>query len=155
MIVKINGDILTDDEKQKFYDIFGDIADDVYIESIMSCWSGFELKEVKVNENVGIYKQKLTEVQVCLYVFYSFAINSDGTASTCFLDWSHKMLIGDVKKESIKSIWNGDKLYEYQKKFLLKERKSVDICRNCGQLTHGMPDNIDSFADEIWSEFKR
>lgn len=155
MIVKINGDILTESEKKKFYDIFGDIADGVYIESIMSCWSGFDLKEVKVNDEVGIYKQKIEEVEICPYVFYSFGINSDGTVSVCFLDWAHKMIIGDVKNESVKSIWQGDKLYEYQKRFLLKERKCVEICKDCGQMTHGMPDNIDAFADELWTRIKR
>jgi len=157
MIIKINGDTISDNDKKKFYEIFGDIADGVYIEHIMSCWPGFDLnaKGIKVNQEVGIYGQKIKEVQVCPYVFYSFSINSDGSASACFLDWSRKLIIGDVKKESVKDIWNGEKLLNYQKMFLMKKRKQHSICGNCGQMTHGMPDDIDNFANELLKKINR
>lgn len=149
MIVKINGDTLSQADKDKFYKIFGDIADGVYIESIMSCWPEFELNGVEVNNKVGIYKQEIKEVLVCPYVFYSFSINSDGLASACYLDWSRKLIIGDVRKESVKQIWDGKKLRELQAMFLRKDRKSHPICKDCGQMTHGMPDNIDKYAGKL------
>lgn len=149
MIVKINGDILTEDDKNKFYEIFGNIADGVYIEHIMSCWPEFELNDVEINQEFGIYGQKINEVQVCPYIFYSFSINSDGTASTCFLDWSRKLIIGDTKVESVRDIWKGDKLFGYQRMFLLMKRKEHAVCGQCGQLSHGLPDNIDPYADEL------
>lgn len=149
IIIKICGDTISENDKKKFYEIFGDIADGVYIEHIMSCWPEFELKEVEVNQKVGIYGQPIKEVQVCPYVFYSFSINSDGSASVCFLDWSRKLIIGDVKKESVKDIWNGEKLLNYQKMFLMKKRKEHPICSNCGQMSHGMPDDIDPYAEEL------
>jgi MoaA/NifB/PqqE/SkfB family radical SAM enzyme len=149
MIVKINGDTLSEDDKGKFYEIFGNIADGVYIEHIMSCWPEFELNGVEINQEVGIYGQKITEVQVCPYIFYSFSINSDGTASTCFLDWSRKLIIGDAKVQSVKEIWNGEALFEYQKAFLSMKRKEHPVCGRCGQLSHGLPDNIDTFAKEL------
>lgn len=149
MIVKINGDTLTDDDKAKFYEIFGEIADGVYIEHIMSCWPEFSLKGVEINQAVGIYGQKISEVQVCPYVFYSFSINSDGSASTCFLDWSRKLIIGDTKAQSVKNIWNGRKLFEYQRMFLSMKRKEHPVCGQCGQLSHGLADNIDPYADEL------
>lgn len=149
MIVKINGDILTEDDKSRFYEIFGNIADGVYIEHIMSCWPEFELNGVEINQKHGIYGQEISEVQVCPYIFYSFSINSDGTASTCFLDWARKLIIGDTKVQSVKDIWNGDKLFEYQKKFLSMKRKGHPVCGQCGQLSHGQPDNIDPYASEL------
>ena len=149
MIVKINGDTLTEEEKKQFYELFGDISDGVYIEHIMSCWPEFELKDVKINQEVGIYGQEIKEVTVCPYVFYSFSVNSDGSVSACFLDWSRKLIMGDVKKESIKEIWNGAKLRDFQKMFLRKKRKNHIICGKCGQMSHGLPDNIDNYAEEL------
>jgi MoaA/NifB/PqqE/SkfB family radical SAM enzyme len=149
MIVKINGDTLTEADKKRFYELFGDIADGVYIEHIMSCWPEFELNGVDINQEVGIYGQQIKEVLVCPYVFYSFSINSDGSASTCFLDWARKLSIGDVKRQSVKEIWDGDALFEYQKAFLSMKRKGLDVCANCGQLSHGMPDNLDPYAAEL------
>jgi len=149
IIIKINGDAISEDDKKRFFEIFGDIADGVYVEHIMSCWPEFELKGVKVNQEFGIYGQKIKEVKVCPYVFYSFSINSDGSASVCFLDWAHKLIIGDIKKESVKDIWNGKKLLDYQKMFLEKKRKEHPVCRNCGQMSHGMPDDIDAYSEKL------
>ncbi|MFX1363490.1 MAG: radical SAM/SPASM domain-containing protein [Promethearchaeota archaeon] len=154
VIIKINGDTISDEDKLKFYEIFGDIADGVFIEHIMSCWPEFELKDVEVNQEYGIYGQKIKEVMVCPYVFYSFSINSDGSVSACFLDWSRKLIIGDARKESVKDIWNGEKLLKYQKMFLRKERKQHSVCKNCGQLSHGLPDNIDDYAEILLGRLK-
>lgn len=149
IIIKINGDTISEADRKKFYQIFGNIADGVFIEHIMSCWPEFELKGIKVNQKVGIYGQKIKEVLVCPYVFYSFSINSDGSVSACFLDWSRKLIIGNVKKESAKDIWLGKKLLRYQKMFLRKERKEHSVCKNCGQMSHGLPDDIDKYAGQL------
>ncbi|MDH4128866.1 MAG: radical SAM protein [Spirochaetota bacterium] len=154
IIIKINGDILSEEDKQQFYSIFGDIADGVYIEHIMSCWPEFEFHDVKVNQELGIYGQKIQEVMVCPYPFYSFSINSDGTASLCFLDWARKLLIGDANTQSVKNIWLGEKMKEYQKMFLRHERKNHPVCKNCGQLTHGLPDDIDKYSDLLLKRIK-
>ncbi|MGI5065381.1 radical SAM/SPASM domain-containing protein [Treponema putidum] len=152
MIVKINGDTITEEQKQEFLATFGDIADGVFIESIMDCWPTFDIEKVEVNETRGIYAQKIKEVMVCPYVFYSIAVNSNGTISLCFLDWHRKLVIGNALMESIKDIWNGDTMKNYQKMFLRKERKTHPICSDCGQLKQGAPDDIDAFADELLSK---
>ncbi len=154
IIVKINGDILSEDDKKQFYEIFGDIADGVFIEHIMACWPEFDLKGVEVNQEYGIYGQKIKEVMVCPYGFYSFSINSDGCASTCFLDWKRTLIIGDVKKQSVKEIWNGGPLREYQKMFLMKKRMAHPFCGNCGQMSHGQPDDIDGYAQVLLERMK-
>jgi MoaA/NifB/PqqE/SkfB family radical SAM enzyme len=149
VIIKINGDVISKDDRKLFYEIFHDKADGLSIEHVMSCWPEFDLDGVEINNEQGIYGQPIKEVSVCPYVFYSFSINSDGSASLCFLDWSRKLLIGDVGETSVKSIWQGQKLRDYQKMFLMKKRKEHPICRQCGQLTHGMPDDIDIHALEL------
>jgi MoaA/NifB/PqqE/SkfB family radical SAM enzyme len=149
MIVKINGDMLTEEEKQKFYDTFGDITDGIFIESIMDCWPTFEQKKVTINESRGIYANEIKEVLVCPYVFYSFAINSDGTYSLCFLDWKRTLLLGNAKDTLVKKIWNGKQLKDYQKLFLRGERKSHSVCGECGQLRQGAPDDLDAFMEDL------
>jgi radical SAM protein with 4Fe4S-binding SPASM domain len=151
MIVKINGDLLSKDEHQKFYDVFGDIADGVLIEHVMSCWPEFDVEAhgVKVNPDVGIYGQPISEVEVCPYVFYSFSINSDGRASSCFLDWERKLIIGDAKTQSVKDIWNSANAMAHRKMMLMKQRKQHPVCHNCDQMRRGHPDKIDEFADDI------
>lgn len=149
MLVKINGDVITKEQQQQFLDTFGDITDDIFIESIMDCWPTFEQKKVEVNVTRGIFGNKIEEVLVCPYVFYAICVNSDGTVSLCFLDWKHELILGDVQTQSLKDIWRGDKLKEYRKMFLRGKRKSHPVCADCGQLRQGAPDDIDAYRDEL------
>jgi len=151
VIVKINGDVISENDRRKFLETFGDIADGVFIEHIMSCWPEFDLEQhgVTANNEFGIYGQPIREVRVCPYIFYSFSINSDGTASACFLDWERKLLIGDAKTHSVKEIWNGIQLLAHQQMMLRNERKQHPVCGKCGQMTHGLPDDIDAHALEL------
>lgn len=149
MLVKINGDTLTAAEKEIFLDQFGDFTDKIYIEHTMSCWPEFKLRGVDVNQDTGIYSQEIKEVLTCPYPFYSFAINSDGLVSVCFLDWARKMIVGDCSENSVVDIWNGEEMKTYRKMFLEGERKKHPQCGNCGQMTHGLPDNIDPYRKEL------
>jgi len=146
MIIKIPGDNLSEEDKKNFFEIFGDICDGISIEHTMNCWNNFEMKDMKQNKKVGIYGQPIKEVGICPYVFYSMSINSDGTVSLCFLDWNRKLLIGDVRLQSVKEIWNGEKLFKYQENFIMGKRKEHSICCNCSQLSHGMPVDLDEYA---------
>lgn len=150
--IKTIGNFLTEKDKTKFFNTFEDYADRLFIENVAPCWSEFDIEQktkIEISKTKGIYNQPLTNVNVCPYIFYSTTINSDGSVSLCFLDWAHKMIIGDIKKQSLKEIWNGNMLYQHQVQHLSGNRKQNPICRNCGQLTHCMPDNIDKYSDII------
>ena len=155
MIVKINGDSLTEDQKKEFVDTFGPIADGIWIESVMSCWPEFELRDgVIVNQERGIYGQDIKDQEICPYPFYSISVNSDGQVSLCFIDWAKKLILGDTNTQSLYEIWNGERLKDYRLMFLNKQRSSHPTCGNCGQLSHGCIDNIDLYADDLLLKFK-
>ncbi|MCK5145253.1 radical SAM protein [bacterium] len=148
--IKIAGDFLTEDEKERFYLTFGDIADRIFIENVAPCWPEFDVEDhLDVEITKGIYDQPLSDVNTCPYIFYMISVNSDGSVSLCFLDWSHKLLIGDVRFQSLKSIWDGEPLYRHQLSQLQGKRKAHAICGQCSQLSHCLPDNIDPYADEL------
>lgn len=153
MFIKINGDVISEEDKETFYEIFGDITDGIFIEHVMNCWNEFDMS-IKENKEFGIYGQEINKIEVCPYLFYGFSINSDGTASLCFLDWNRKLQIGDIKKESVKEIWHGKKLKDYRIMFLEGRRKSHKICGNCSQLSHGMPENIDDCREKLLRFYK-
>lgn len=149
VLIKIVGDELSEEETKKFFDVFGDICDSIFVEHVAPCWPKFEMRDVVPNQEVGIYGQKIKEVQVCPYIFYSLSVNSDGEVSLCFLDWSRQVIVGDVKTQCFKDIWNGEALFEYRKMHLLKKRKEHPICSVCGQLSHCLPDDIDPYAEML------
>jgi radical SAM protein with 4Fe4S-binding SPASM domain len=135
------------DEREKFFGIFGDMADEIFLEKITPVWPDHDLSKVKTRFHSGIYGQNIEPVQVCPYIFYSITINSDGTVSACFVDWEHRLIIGDVTQQSLSDIWKGYKINELRQIHLRKCRSSQPVCKNCGQLTYGAPDNIDAYAD--------
>lgn len=154
MIIKIPGDYLTKKEKESFFKIFGNICDGISIEHTMNCWNNFKMKGMKQNEEVGIYGQSIEKIDVCPYVFYSISINSDGTVSLCFLDWNRKFIIGDITKESLENIWNGERLNNIRINFLKQKDKFFSsICSNCSQLSHGMAVNLDPHRKELLKRF--
>jgi MoaA/NifB/PqqE/SkfB family radical SAM enzyme len=149
VLIKMVGDDLAGEAQEKFYDIFGNIADRIFIEHVAPCWPTFDMTDIAPNKTVGIYGQKIREVEICPYIFYSLSINSDGSISLCFLDWARQLIVGDVKKQSVKDVWNGKLTLDYRKMHLLRKRKGHPICGVCGQLSHGLPDNIDPFAGRL------
>ncbi len=148
--IKIAGDFLTEEEKKRFFDTFGNHADRIFIENIAPCWPEFDVEDrlgVKITK--GIYNQPIGDINTCPYIFYSISVNSDGSVSLCFLDWARKLLIGDVKKQSLKEIWESDALFQHQIRYLRGKRKENAVCGECSQLSHCLPDNIDPYVDVI------
>jgi hypothetical protein len=148
IMVKAIGDHLSG-RRDKFIDDFADFADSIFVERLVPCWPGFEVEGH--TEDVGIYGQDIKQVEVCPYIFYSMAINSDGSVSQCFLDWRHSvhMRLGEPGEYSMREIWNGIQLRAIQRIHLLGHRKDLYGCNNCQQLAYGSPDDIDEYADEI------
>lgn len=148
--IKIAGDYLTEEEKIRFYDTFGNISDRIFIENMAPCWPEFNVEgRLGVEITKGIYQQHIGNVNTCPYIFYMVSINSDGTVSLCFLDWQRKLVIGDIRKQTLKEIWDGEALFKYQFQNLRGNRKDNPVCARCGQLSHGQPDDIDAYADII------
>lgn len=148
--IKITGDFMSADEKEFFFDTFGDFADRIFIENVAPCWPEYDVQDrLDVAITKGIYDQPIGNVNTCPYMFYSISVNSDGSVSLCFLDWAHRLIIGDVRKKSLKEIWDGEALFQYQIDHLFGKRKENPVCGQCGQLTHCLPDNIDQYAEAI------
>lgn len=149
IFVKIIGDGMHETDKDRFFSAFGNISDRIFIENLSPCWPNFNVDISTWGK--GIYNQPLPEkgVEVCPYLFYSLKINSDGTVSACFLDWCRKLLLGNLTEKAFKDIWNGTLLQTFRRTHLLKQRHGLELCRNCGQLRYGNPDNIDAFAPEL------
>jgi radical SAM protein with 4Fe4S-binding SPASM domain len=148
--IKIAGDFLSKEDKARFFDTFGNYADRIFIENVAPCWPEFDVEDrLGVQIRKGIYDQPIGDVDTCPYIFYSISVNSDGSVSLCFLDWAHKLLIGDVRTQSLREIWEGDTLFQYQIDHLSGKREMNPVCGQCGQLSHCLPDNIDPYVDML------
>ena len=139
--------------EQDFYDMFGDICDEIAVEHVTDVWPGFAVKEeMKQTDRLDIYGGEMAErkeAQVCPYLFYSMCVNSDGTVSSCLMDWNHVQIIGDASSQTLPEIWNGSVLHEMRIEHLKLNRAQFPACGNCGQMKYAVLDNIDPYADVL------
>jgi radical SAM protein with 4Fe4S-binding SPASM domain len=155
VVVKIPGELITDAQRQEFFDTFGDHCDRIFVENFAPCWPEFDIEAhtgVKISK--GIYQQDIGDTDTCPYIFYGYSVNADGLVSSCFLDWGRKLVIGDVRTQSMKDIWNSDRMNALRLQHLEGRRRQNGVCGNCGQLSHCLPDNIDAHRLPLLAKFK-
>ncbi len=152
---KIPKNYLTEDDEKSFYDIFGNYCDRIFVENLTSIWPAFDIQkhsDIKISD-ASQYSQKQEDKDVCSYIFYSMAINSDGTVSACCPDWEQKLIIGDTNKQSLKEIWNSPEYNSLRIQHLEGKRCENLTCSICGHIKHCQIDNIDPYKDKILKKF--
>lgn len=68
---------------------------------------------------------------VCPQLFQRLQVYWDGLVAPCCTEINRELILGDAKKESIKSIWNGGKLNALRKMHLDGKWDSVPVCNRC------------------------
>lgn len=140
----------TEEEKKGFYQLFQDICDEIFVETISATlWQDTNIDQFVPNSHKGTYGQVLEQKQVCPFLFTTLVINDKGIAHLCCADWKIEYEIGDLKQENIAAVWNGSKLRNYQKLHLSKNKDLIEICKSCESLSANTLDNIDEYADDI------
>lgn len=150
--IKIPGNYLSAADRQKFFDLFGNHCDRIFVEELSPIWPGFDVEKragIRVQEHEGQYRQPLVDKDVCTYIFYAMALNSDGTVSACCPDWDQKLVVGDLRRQSLREIWNSREMLELQLQHLRGRRRDNPVCRDCGHIRHAQVDNIDAYAGRI------
>lgn len=146
----------TDSDKQKFYNLFSDICDRIFVDNVIPLWSDFEeIKNNMVIGEKGMHGQKIQNVMVCPYPFYSLIINSDGEVTTCCADWKRKLVVGDLRKQSMSAIWYGDMLRDFWINLLKGKKNNYEMCKKCLLPMYDCNDNIDEYAKSILKRVER
>jgi radical SAM protein with 4Fe4S-binding SPASM domain len=82
----------------------------------------------------GSYSIKNKLLNNCWRMWNSCVITWDGTVVPCCFDKDATHKLGNVKKESFKELWKGEKYYKFRKS-LMKSRTEIEICKNCTEGT--------------------
>lgn len=138
----------TETDKNKFFEMFGEICDRYFIDNVIPLWSDFD--ELVMGDNLkGVHGQEIKNVKVCPYSFYSLIINPDGEVTVCCADWKRKLIVGDLKTESLKEIWNGKKLRNFWIAMLEGKKNCFEMCQKCLLPMYDCNDFIDDYAEDI------
>lgn len=142
------------EEKDNFYAIFDSVCDEIFVETIQATyWQDTNVGDNIVNAHKGTYGQALKNKQVCPFLFTTMVIEDHGIAHLCCVDWKTEYILGDLKKEKVSEVWNGEKLKEYQRIHLMKQKDCIPLCRNCEMLSAQTIDDIDDYAEEILEKY--
>lgn len=151
LYVKAIEENLSEDDRKRFLDIFGDIADRIFFEHLFPNWPGFDDEIIPKGGDVALYGGPVREQDVCPYIFYTTTVNSDGTVSLCVQDWARKLVVGDVRTQSFRDIWLGQLINQHRTAHLEGCRKDNETCAQCGVMSYSLYDDLDKDADAIRS----
>lgn len=128
------------EDTQKFFADFEPISTTIALEDVHN-WSMSEIRDFKGAGRV--VDNKLVPRIACPFPLYSFAVNWNGEVSACQEDWAMRNIIGDLRKESVRGIWRGEKRKTFLRMHLEGRRKELPACANCSYIEF-CPVNIDT-----------
>ncbi|RLA97149.1 MAG: hypothetical protein DRG83_16350 [Deltaproteobacteria bacterium] len=137
--------IKSNKDKEIFFDLFNDRCDEIYIENLVPMWPEYSIKHAKKEFRWG---GQISHRRVCPQIFKSVQVQADGEVVPCCVDWNRVNLIGDITKNSLFEIWNGEKIRALQIQHLMGNKNKIEPCNNCTMNDYCEIDDIDSHSQE-------
>jgi len=70
----------------------------------------------------------------CTFPWYSMVVFWDGTVTPCPQDWYGELFLGDLKRQSLREVWNGPTMAELRKKMQAQDVQCLVPCNQCDML---------------------
>lgn len=111
------------DEINHFHEKWDNVADEVQVTGVHN-WSG-AIDDLKITD------EQSAERYPCVLLWYMLAVNSNSKVSVCNVDWDYSGVVGDCSNDSIKDIWNGEKIKRIRKSHLDGIWNQPPVCLEC------------------------
>ncbi|OGI00317.1 MAG: radical SAM protein [Candidatus Melainabacteria bacterium GWF2_37_15] len=129
LFVKILDAALDKGDDEKFYKLFSDYSDRMYIEKMLPVYDGVKATD-KMDIKYDRYGREIEKRNVCPLAFFMLGIFPDGDVEPC--DTIYKpVVIGNVNHESLFEMWNGKILSDFWKMQLTEGYKHNPKCAVC------------------------
>jgi radical SAM protein with 4Fe4S-binding SPASM domain len=148
-----NKAVSSEKRKNKFFLLFKDLCNEIYIENLVPMWPELDMDYFVDEFRWG--GGKITKRQVCAQIFKGIQVQADGEVVPCCVDWKRSNILGNINKDSLFQIWNGKKLKELQIKHLMGDKGKIEPCKNCTMNDYCDLDNIDQYAEECIKRLNR
>lgn len=95
--------------------------------------------------NIDWFRAPLEEPlkKMCVRPFRFMVVNYDGKVTVCCNDYHRDIEMGDVNKQSLVDIWNGERFNAYRVALLAKDR-DIGMCRGCDYGGGSYPHMVES-----------
>lgn len=141
LFVKVLDIALDQGEEEKFYNLFANISDRMYVEQCRPVYDGVPYQAGAVTADR--YGRAHRERKVCPLPFFMLGIFPDGDVEPC--DTIYKpVVVGNINEDRLLNIWNGKKLRDFQVMQLKKQRCGNPRCAVCCA-----PDDVSHPEDEL------
>lgn len=155
--IKIMDVALEEGEENKFYSMFSEIADRVYVEKMVPIWKEMDWNGAKIDECLAYnkYGDGFPPQKCCPLIFHTLVINSIGDVYPCTQLLS-KDKLGNVKDNFLRDMWESS-----QRKELLRRQckiNSPEICQDCyirQNSIYTKEDMIDDYREEILERLEK
>jgi radical SAM protein with 4Fe4S-binding SPASM domain len=95
---------------------------DILLNTTVHNWSG-------ARASAGLH---LPEAErYCSWPFKAIQIQWDGTVSPCCFDYDGSVRLGDVKTNTVKEVWTGERFEAFRRPWRERKSYSIPLCRNC------------------------
>lgn len=127
----------SEEQKNIFIRDFTDISDTIHIETLVG-WSHTDLADFTLGREITTGMDSKSKMKydrmICNLPFRTMSINWNGQTSICCVDWTWNTIIGDVSKESLHDIWNGQRMYNFRKMHASGKKNDNPACKTCHYL---------------------
>lgn len=117
-------DSMVERQEQEFFNLFGDICDEISIEKLIN------IEYENGNKNM-MNEEVEKKVNVCSMPFYSINIAADGTILPCCGDYYKQLSFGNINEISLFDYWNSEELKEFLLLQLKHKRFEHATCKTC------------------------
>ncbi|WP_295749326.1 radical SAM/SPASM domain-containing protein [uncultured Oscillibacter sp.] len=155
-IKTVDAAVDTEEKRALFFRLFESACDKIFIDHVIPLWADWQDIHDRFSiQKVGVHGQDVQTIQVCPYPFYSLCINSDGMVVLCCADWKRELVVGDLKKQTMMEIWNGEALRTFWIDMLSGHKEPYSMCKKCQLPMYDCNDNIDAHAERILKRMQK
>ena len=141
------------EERQRYLDLFSPITDYTYIRNVQLNWAEFDEMVIPDGSEDGVYaKNKVPPYDICSYPLTHMIVHSNGDIGLCCYDWKHLTSYANVDSCSVCEAWNSERLKEIRRLHLTQRRSELPFCQSCIRKGY---DNIDQDAKRILEIIER
>lgn len=148
------------DGEKKFEEMFGDMADSLFVEHILPIYQGVDYgsldQMILDNSMNGRGNVAQNEVhKVCHRPFYRLRVTANGEVMANCCDQPHDIRYGNINEQGLVELWNGKARTAFLKMQLQGKRFQHPVCKECvlaNDITNEA-DLLDPWAEEILRRF--